>query len=795
MEEKTPLMMQYASIKKQYPHALLLFQVGDFYEFFHADAEKAATILGITLTKRGTTKDNVPIPLCGIPVHNLEIHLKKLIMHGLTVAICDQLELAHPGTLVKRGVTQIFTPGTLSDSNLLAQKKSSYLVSVGLDDTYISLVIFEILTGIMQYTLIKNNCFRSLEIELMRFSPDEIIVKKNNTKLATFLREYIEHVTPVDLQENDKMQAKTWCSSFDQACKSILHKTPGLEEAFSLIHYYTFYTKNDAVLSCTKVIPYQAEEYVLLDNSTKKNLELVEHEQTKKNTLFDVLDRCMTPMGSRLLKKFILFPLSKKTLIEQRLRITHYFFQQYTLMVKLRTLLNTTGDLERLIGRISLNKGTFADYISLKRILFSTPLFLELVEYIALKEEVIPKNRITEYQQLINISSFLDKALNDDSNKPYIIKSGYSEALDKVRMSTQQAKERILLFEKQEQEKTGINSLKIRHHVSYGYVIEITKSHLDKIPPSYKRLQTLVGKERYISDELETLSNAIENASKQGAILEEELFTHIKSSIMLHLPILRHIAFSYAFFDVFSTFSHNAHEQRYVLPQMNEDHIINIFQGRHPVIEQYIENSFVPNDIFLDNQNFFIILTGPNMGGKSTYLRQTAQICLLAHIGSFVPAKSANIMVLDRIFTRVGGHDNVTKGKSTFFVEMEETATICNYATKKSLILVDEVGRGTGIKEGIALAQAIVEYLYKNVGAPTIFATHYHELGHLTTTYPFMKPFFMETKICDERTLFLHTIAPGICWSSFALEVAHLAQLPEPIIKRARELLNKDIYK
>lgn len=798
MEEKTPLMMQYASIKKEYPEALVLFQVGDFYEFFGPDAQRGSSLLGITLTARGKTKEHEPILLCGIPVHTLEVHLKKLTDSGLTVVICDQLEVAKPGVLVKRGVTRIFTPGTLSDNNLLSQKKPSYLMSISSDDdANIGLVVFELLAGILHYTTIKKNSLHTLEIELTRFCPDEIVIQEDNLEVISRLKEcgdYKDRITQVRLEKNDIMHAKNWYQLFDQKIHQDINAIQALLQAFCLIYYYAHYTKNEDALKLYEIIPYKAQEYLIIDHTTKKNLELFENENSKKNTLFDILDQCATPMGSRLLKKYILFPLALKKSIEQRLRITDYFFKEYTVMVKLRTLLHTIGDLERIIGRIALNKAIINDYISLKRILFSASQFLELVQHIALKESCILKNRLVEYQKLQSLASFLHEALNDDVAKPYIIKTGYSNALDEMRLYTQTTKEQILLFEQQEQRKTGINSLKIRHHVSYGYVIEITKNHLDKIPLHYKRLQTLVGKERYSNDELQKLNNAIEHASNQSLILENELFAEIKTKVISYVALVRHLSFSYALFDLFSTFAHNAHQYGYVLPVINEENIINIIAGRHPVIERSLKNSFVPNDVFLDHQQSFIILTGPNMGGKSTYLRQTALICLMAHIGSFVPAKNANIMILDRIFTRVGGHDNLSQGKSTFFVEMEETAIICNTATKKSLILLDEVGRGTSMKEGIALAQAIVEYVYNHIGAYAIFATHYHELAHLGNFYPAMKPFFMETKTEGENTLFLHMIAPGICLSSFALEVAKLAHVPDPIIKRAQELLSKNIF-
>lgn len=790
MEEKTPLMMQYASIKKEYPEALVLFQVGDFYEFFGDDAQCASSLLGITLTTRGKTKENEPILLCGIPVHTLEVHLKKLTDSGLMVVICDQLEIAKPGILVKRGVTRIFTPGTLSDNNLLSQKKPSYLMSIAVDNVNIGIVIFELLVGILHYTTIKKNSLQALEVELARFCPDEIIVQKEGADVISFLREYLDRqnrITRVKLEKDHRVVAKNWYQSYGLASQH--YSSIALEEALCLIYYYAHYTKNESALNLHKVIPYQAQEYLIIDHVTKKNLELFENENSKKNSLFDILDQCTTPMGSRLLKKYMLFPLSEKKSIEQRLRIVDYFFKAYTVMIKLRNLLHVVGDLERIVGRISLNKAPLSDYRALKRILFSLPLFLELVQYIALKEECISKNRLEEYKNLHDLALFLERALNDDATKPYIINTGYNKTLDEIRLYAQTTKEQILLFEQQEQQTTGINSLKIRHHVSYGYLIEITKNHLDKIPSHYKRLQTLVGKERYVNDELQKLNTSIEHASKQTVLLEDELFVEIKTKVISYISSLRHLSFSYALFDVLATFAYNAHQYCYVLPMLNEENIINITHARHPVIEQSLKNSFVANDILLDNQQSFIILTGPNMGGKSTYLRQTGLICLMAHIGSFVPAKSANIMILDRIFTRVGGHDNVSQGKSTFFVEMEETAMICTEATQRSLVLLDEVGRGTSINEGIALAQAIVEYLYTYVGSHTLFATHYHELGHLTNFYPAMKSFFMETKTEGQHTLFLHTLAPGVCFSSFALEVAKLARLPEPIITRARELI------
>jgi DNA mismatch repair protein MutS len=787
MQEKTRLMQQYDTIKKEYQDVLLLFQVGDFYELFYQDAIKASSILGITLTNRGKSK-NGTVPLCGVPVHTVDFYLKKLLDYGVKVAICNQLTESKPGSMSERGVVRVFTPGTLTDSNLLFDKSPSYLASVFKQDDSIALVFVELLTGTIEYTYFEQSLDKTLQVELSRFSPDEIIASQEMQEeiQQLFPRRFLFAGTKSDVIPEG---FSDWLLHQEFVCKSDGYHS-AIIPALKQLHSYLSYAYKQSLSQKYTFLYYQSEQYLMLDGMTIRNLDLVPtNKQQEQVTLFSILDDCVTPMGSRLLKKWILFPLNNRILIERRLCVVRFFFDNYQLLHIVRSLLSGLGDVERLVGRIALSKDTVSDYRKLLEVLSILPEFLSTIAPIKEVEHIVPVGRIQQCYSLEQLRLLLVSSIETNQDSAVIIKKGYSQELDDMRSLLHDIRANMLALEQKEQQNTGIHSLKIRYTPLHGYSIEITKNHLDKVPNTYKRLQTLSEKERYTNHELQQLELAIQQATIRVDILQKELFEHIRRETHNTVSLLRTVSFLFSYFDVVATLSFIAKERKYVQPELVDSGEIAISGGRHPVVEQLIRNRFITNDAFLSDQHFFMVLTGPNMGGKSTYLRQVALICIMAHVGSFVPALSAKIMLLDRVFTRIGAGDNISEGKSTFLVEMEEIATICSYATKKSLVILDEVGRGTATKDGISIAQAILEYLCSVVKARCLFATHYHELA--TLDYPHIISYKVESRKTGEAVVFLYIVTPGVAESSFGIEVLKMAKLPNSIIERAGLLLQQ----
>lgn len=788
MEEKTPLMLQYDGIKKGYQDTLLFFQVGDFYELFYDDAITVSRALGITLTSRGKSKEGLSIPLCGVPVHTVEFHIKKLLDQGFKIALCDQIGEAQPKGVIQRTVVRVFTPGTLIDTPLLQEKKPSYLLSVAEINESLGFVVTELLMGTIQCTLFQQTDSKIFEAELARFSPDEIVISDMLLEKFLFLKEQNFFVSPYVCTTTNMLE---WLEKrkivLPDRCKE-LPVYSALEQLYS----YLQYTNPQSLSQSYTISYYVPDEYLAVDATTQVNLGLFSSSREKKQSLFDVLDSCVTPMGSRMLKKFLLSPLKLQHAIERRLRIVDYFFQNYSILLSLRNLLSKIGDFERIIGRIALNRASLLDYQSLKHILIHIRPFFDFITPICRQESIVSTARLLQCYDLYKLYEFLDQALHNESTTEYFIRHGYNKVLDELRNYANDTRKNIIELEREEQRLTGISSLKIRHNHIHGYSIEVTQANVHKIPKTYKRLQSLTGKERYINDALQELGKKIEYANQNLLLLEQEIFEQVKTETLSYLPLLRQLSFLFSYFDVVTTHAYNAHQYSYVMPQINNDGIISITSGRHPIIERLVSHQFVSNSVHLNNEQFLIVLTGPNMGGKSTYLRQSALICLMAHIGSFVPAKNANIMVLDRIFTRIGAGDNLAEGKSTFLVEMEEVATICKYASSKSLVILDEVGRGTGTREGVAIAQAILEYLCATTKPRCLFATHYQELAKLEQIFDAITAYCVESRNEKESLVFLYTVIRGIAPSSFGVEVAKIAQLPAEIIQRARAILETD---
>jgi len=796
MQEATPLMQQYFAIRAQHPDTLLMFQVGDFYELFFDDAKQAAAALGITLTARGKNKGE-PIALCGVPVHALDYYLVKLVKLGFKVAICNQLEQPVAGKIVERGVTQVLTPGTLTDAKLLDEKSASYLFSFFPTADSWGLLFGELLTAQLFATVLPTQSDKVLESELIRFFPDEILVPQSTLgkTFSTFFKTRGYFTTFVDTPAYDSEAARNidqWMTHQLRA-QSVqkIYEHQSLRSAIGSFHKYVGKNQQTPLDHFKSIQFYEPEDFLLLDPATQRNLELIKnaHDGSRKNTLFATMDRAQTAMGSRMIKKWIMRPLVKLEPIVQRQDAVMLFVQDAGITQKIEPLLSAIGDLERTVGRIALLRGSIYDYVMLAHALARVPSVAALLKSrkrIALVE--IISNAMADFSAL---HALLVASLNDDATKPWIIRPGFDQQLDHVRELVENANQKIIDLEQQEQQKTGINSLKIRFTQAHGYYIEITKANFDLVPTHYTRHQTLVGRERFTTSALRDLAHEINNAKSQIDTMEKAVFDRIKREVVSHISALRKLSHALAHLDALLGFAKIAYEYGYVAPTFNKERSIFIQDGRHPVVETTMQGGFIPNDTQLNDQESVWIITGPNMGGKSTYLRQVALLSIMAQCGSLVPAKVANLPLLDRIFTRIGAGDNVAEGKSTFLVEMEETAAICTQASKNSLVILDEVGRGTSTFDGMAIAQAVVEHIATKIQARCLFATHYHELTLLQDQIPNIVSYYAASKKTDKGILFLYKILKGVADGSFGVEVAKLAQLPEAVIVRAQAILDE----
>lgn len=786
--EHTPLMQQYFDIKQEYPDTLLFFQVGDFYELFFEDAQKAAAYLGIALTARGKNKGE-PIPLCGVPLHAKDHYLTKLIKGGFKVAICDQLEQPKPGTVVKRGVTQVLTPGTLTDEKLLDEKSASYLFSFYPGEHEWALIFGELLTAQLWATIIPANSDRILEAELSRFFPDEVLVPNvKNAKPFGSLFKKLGYFTSIVDTTADQEQSG-WVKNFSESTQKNLHEHSALKLALYYFYAYLKKTQNGSLDQFNNLTMYKPDDFLYLDAATQRNLELIRNNQDggRAHTLLSILDGATTPMGSRMVKKWVQRPLLRQQAIEQRQDAIACFIKDVSFSQIMQQLLAPIGDLERVVGRIALGRAQKYDYVALK---FALRIVNDIKRELAHKLDIVLLKVV--YKHLDNFDvlyEYLHLAIHDEPGDQ-IIKKGFDKQLDYMRELVQNASQKILALEQQEQNDTGISSLKVRYNQVHGYYIEITHANKDLVPAHYIRQQTLVGKERFMIPALQQLQHEILNARSQIELREQEVFLQVKNQVHNSLNQLRKLAHALAHLDALHGLAKVAYNFGYVRPQFHESQDILIVDGRHPVIEQNNDVGFIPNSTQLTQEESLWIITGPNMGGKSTYLRQVALICIMAQCGSFVPAQGANLALLDRIFTRIGAGDNLAAGKSTFLVEMEETASICTQATKNSLVILDEVGRGTSTFDGLAIAQAVVEYLYQRVGARCLFATHYHELTKLSQ-FPGIVSYYASSKKTDSGILFLYKMIKGVADGSFGVEVAKLADLPYEVIERSKQLLQE----
>lgn len=788
----TPLMQQYFQLRTQFDDAVLLFQVGDFYELFFDDAQNVASFLGIALTKRGTYQGQ-PIPLCGFPVHVLDHYVTKLVKGGFKVALCQQLEPAVAGKMVARGVTQVLTPGTLTSETLLDAKASSYLFSFFPMKDGWGLLFSELLTCQIHATILPIEADRSLETELYRFLPDEVLLQAQigTSRFEDFFKQRGFFTTrhKASFEQQDMEHVASWCQQqFSENSYEQLMKLPSVKYALALWHSYLAKNQKESLVQFKEINFYSPEQFLLLDGATQKNLDIVSNnfDGSKKNSLVACMDKAVTPMGSRMIRRWLLRPLVDLDAIVQRQQVITYFVDHPQVLLQLKKILEQFGDLQRIVGRVALQKAGMKDYIQLGQIARLMPELQVLLQQAPVD---LLQQLLLSCIDLSKLHQLLTGACNDDELQSWMIKKGFDSHLDYLRDCIAQTDQKLLDLELAEQKRTGIASLKIRQNNVQGFFIEVTKAHSDHVPVDYIRQQTLVGRERYTMPLLQQMQTQALQANLTIEAYEKELFVQVQEQVAQFIMPLRKIAESVAVIDALLGFSCVAYDQGYVCPEFNQRRDIIIHDGKHPVIAAQLQHQFIANDTNLTDEESLWIVTGPNMGGKSTYLRQVALLSILAQAGSFVPARFASLPILDRIFTRIGAGDNLAEGKSTFLVEMEETAQICLQATSRSLVILDEVGRGTSTFDGLALAQAVVEYLYEKVQARCLFATHYHELTYLQDHFTGITTYYADSKQTEQGILFLHKIVKGIARQSFGLQVAKLAHLPSAVLVRAAQLV------
>lgn len=802
MSDLTPLMSQYKSIKRDYPNAILFFRVGDFYEMFYEDAVTASKLLQITLTSRNKGKED-QVPLCGVPFHAAESYIAKLIRNGFKVAICEQVEdpkLARG--IVKRDVVRVITPGTFLSESALDEKENNFLLSIYPKGKIYGLAIADLSTGeFLLYEIV--GC---LEDEMKRLNPSEVLYPEG-LNLSEFRLQTPDSTLKQVQGQTHLTSYPEWSFDYPEARKRLLNhfKVNSLDgygceglivavSAAGALISYLDETQKGSLGNIKRMRPLMKGSYMFLDAPTQRNLELVSSlsEGTKGVSLLGLLDKTVTAMGGRLMRNWILYPLLDLEEINKRQDGVKELKDNFILIEDIQNKLKKVYDLERLIGRITLNLSNGRDMLGLKGSLKVMPEIKRLREGIA-------SARLSEIFDMIgdfsDIAAFIEKAIHDDPpfslREGRLIKDGYDDELDNLRSISSKGKGFITELELREKKRTGINSLRVRYNKVFGYYIEVTKANLSQIPSDYMRKQTLVGSERFITPELKDYEEKVLRAEERILDLEYEIYQKVREKVAREAERIQMSARAIAELDVLSSLALVARNYNYCQPLIDNGEIIEIIEGRHPVLERLdLGERFVPNDTLLDcNENQLLIITGPNMAGKSTYMRQVALIVLIAQIGSFVPAKEAKIGLVDRIFTRVGATDVITKGQSTFMVEMNETANILNNATRKSLILLDEIGRGTSTFDGVSIAWSVAEYIHSNLKAKTLFATHYHELTELALTMDGIKNYSISVKEWKDEIIFLRKIIEGGTDRSYGIQVARLAGLPEDVILRAKEVL------
>jgi DNA mismatch repair protein MutS len=827
----TPMMTQYRRIKGELPKdALLLFRLGDFYEMFFEDAQTGAQLLNLALTARNG------VPMCGLPHHAANAYIGRLLRAGRKVAICDQLEDARPGKLVKREVTQILSPGTHFDERMLVAERNNFLAAIYPSGRIFGLALVDLTTGDFMTTELENDS--ALLAELERLRPAEIICPGE----AAALRELLRGAFPIlngydDWTFAPETALYTVRDHFKVASLDgfgLKDRVAAVGAAGAALHYLTQHLRRD-VKHLTRLSFYRRNDYLALDYTTLRHLEILEplhHDAPHNASLYGVINRTVTPMGARMLRNWLSQPLAAVEPIRRRQEAVQTFIGNSAGLDSFRAQLANVRDLERTLGRLSSGSGNARDLVALRMALERIPAVKQILDLVGraspraeslVKEEPTAREdarptslvdelnaQLTESPDLVELIS---RAIVDDPPLPVkeggMIRDGFDASLDELHDATRGGKDWIAKLQQQEIERTGITSLKIRFNSVFGYYIEVTKSNLDKVPPHYTRKQTVANGERYITPELKEMEGKILGAEERSVKLEYELFQRVREEVLGQLPKIQQTAAALAQLDVLASLAETARLHSYCRPVVADEGMLQIRDGRHPVLEQNLaDERFVPNDAGLCGTGFqpvnvegdtgreacailpqIVLITGPNMAGKSTYIRQVALITLLAHTGSFVPAMEARIDLVDRIFTRIGASDDLTRGQSTFMVEMTETANILNNATPRSLIVLDEIGRGTSTFDGLSLAWSIVEHLHNQVGAKTLFATHYHELTELAQRLPRLKNFNVAVREWRDQIVFLRKIVEGGTDKSYGIHVARLAGVPREVLERAKVIL------
>lgn len=794
---ETPMMKQFFDIKRKYPDAVLLFRCGDFYETYSTDAVECAGILGITLTRRANGSAKT-VEMAGFPHHALDTYLPKLVRAGKRVAICDQLEDPKlTKKIVKRGVTELVTPGVSYSDTTLTQKENTFLASVYLNKNQAGVSFLDISTGEF---LIAEGTVDYVDKLLSSFSPKEVIYDRSKrsefesnfgTKYFTFALEDWGFSPETAYERLLKhFQTKNLKGFGVENLKN------GIVAAGAILHYLdmTHHLQTEHITHLTRI---EEERFVWLDRFTVRNLELYGTINEGGRTLVDVIDRTISPMGGRMLKRWVAFPLKDVKPIEERLSVVEYFFRDTELKHMLEQQIALIGDLERIISKVAVGRINPREVVQLKVALQA----IEPIKNACAEVENVTLRKIADQLNPCKvISEKIEKELQNNPpvlvNKGEIIRSGVNPELDELRRLAHSGKSYLLEIQQRESEVTGIPSLKISYNNVFGYYIEVRNLHKDKVPETWIRKQTLVNAERYITQELKDYEEKILGAEEKILAIETRLFTELVFSLTDYIAAIQLNSNVIAQLDCLLSFSKVSSENKYVRPEINDSDVIEIKQGRHPVIEKQlpIGESYVANDVFLDGKTQqIIVVTGPNMSGKSALLRQTALITLMAQIGCFVPVESAKIGVVDKIFTRVGASDNISQGESTFMVEMNEAASILNNLSDRSLVLFDELGRGTSTYDGISIAWAIVEYIHEHGSckAKTLFATHYHELNEMEKTFNRIKNYNVSVKEVDKKVIFLRKLVRGGSEHSFGIHVAKMAGMPQSIVKRADQILKQ----
>lgn len=793
----TPMMKQFLDLKAKHPDAVMLFRCGDFYETYSTDAIVASEILGITLTKRANGKGRT-IEMAGFPHHALDTYLPKLIRAGKRVAICDQLEDPKlTKKLVKRGITELVTPGVSINDNVLNYKENNFLAAVHFGKASCGVAFLDISTGEF---LTAEGPFDYVDKLLNNFGPKEILFERG--KRLMFEGNFGSKFFTFELDD--------WVFTESTAREKLLkhfetknlkgfgveHLKNGIIASGAILQYLTM-TQHTQIGHITSLARIEEDKYVRLDKFTVRSLELIGSMNDGGSSLLNVIDRTISPMGARLLKRWMVFPLKDEKPINDRLNVVEYFFRQPDFKELIEEQLHLIGDLERIISKVAVGRVSPREVVQLKVALQA----IEPIKQACLEADNASLNRIGEQLNLcISIRDRIAKEINNDPplliNKGGVIKDGVNEELDELRRISYSGKDYLLQIQQRESEQTGIPSLKVAYNNVFGYYIEVRNIHKDKVPQEWIRKQTLVNAERYITQELKVYEEKILGAEDKILVLETQLYTDLVQALTEFIPQIQINANQIARLDCLLSFANVARENNYIRPVIEDNDVLDIRQGRHPVIEKQlpIGEKYIANDVMLDSTTQqIIIITGPNMAGKSALLRQTALITLLAQIGSFVPAESAHIGLVDKIFTRVGASDNISVGESTFMVEMNEAADILNNVSSRSLVLFDELGRGTSTYDGISIAWAIVEYIHEHpkAKARTLFATHYHELNEMEKSFKRIKNYNVSVKEVDNKVIFLRKLERGGSEHSFGIHVAKMAGMPKSIVKRANTILKQ----